>query len=127
MPAIAPTPFCFHNSGIMEIDDALAALAALSHRHRLRAFRALVEAGEEGLAVGALREQLALPAATLSAHLNTLRRAGLVHDQRLGRVILVSADFARMRGLVDFLTENCCGGRPCTPTPRRSNAQRGSA
>ena len=38
----------------MKTEDALAALAALSHRHRLAAFRALVDAGPAGMAVGEL-------------------------------------------------------------------------
>ena len=101
----------------MEINQPLAvtALAALAQPHRLAAFRHLVQAGPEGSTVGALREALAIPAATLSAHLNTLRRAGLVTDTREGRAIRVRADFARMDALIAFLTENCCGGRPCDP------------
>ncbi|MBS0576419.1 MAG: helix-turn-helix transcriptional regulator [Proteobacteria bacterium] len=94
------------------MDDvtALAALKALGQEHRLAAFRALVEAGPGGLSVGELRDQLDIPPATLTAHLNILRGAGLVLDQRQGRVIRVRADFERMNGLVGYLTENCCGG-----------------
>lgn len=98
----------------METETALAALGALSHRHRLAAFRALVQAGPAGLPVGALRERLDIPAATLSAHLNGLRAAGLVTDLREGRTIHVSADFGRMDALIGYLTENCCGGAACT-------------
>jgi ArsR family transcriptional regulator, arsenate/arsenite/antimonite-responsive transcriptional repressor len=99
----------------MEPNTAVAALQALAHEHRLAAFRALVRAGPEGLAVGALRERLDLAPATLTAHLNVLRKAGLVADTREGRVIRVRAEFARMYGLIDFLTENCCEGASCTP------------
>lgn len=95
--------------------DALSALRALGQEHRLAAFRVLVEAGPEGLAVGELRERLALPAATLSAHLNVLRSAGLVGDLRQGRVIRVHADYARMNALLAYLTRNCCAGEPCAP------------
>ena len=38
--------------------DTLDALKALGQEHRLRAFRALVEAGPDGLSVGELRELL---------------------------------------------------------------------
>ncbi len=93
----------------MRTDAALAALSALSHRHRLAAFRALVAAGPTGMAVGELRECLDIPAATLSAHLNGLRTAGLVSDLREGRSIRVSADFGQMKALLGYLTENCCG------------------
>lgn len=100
----------------METLDALSALRALGHENRLAAFRALVQAGLQGLAVGELRERLGLPAATLSAHLNVLRAAGLVQDAREGRVIRVSADYARMSALLAYLTENCCAGAgECAP------------
>ena len=99
--------------GIMKTDAALDALRALGQINRLAAFRALIEAGPEGLAVGELRDRLDLPPATLSAHLNVLRSAGLVGDERQGRVIRVRADFARMNALIAYLTENCCAGTDC--------------
>lgn len=100
----------------MKTPDAVDSLRALAHQSRLAAYRALVEAGPQGMAVGGLREALDLPAATLTAHLNQLRAAGLVTDEREGRVIRIRADFGRMNELVGFLTENCCGGKPCAPT-----------
>jgi len=96
--------------------DALSALRALGHEHRLAAFRALVQAGPPGLAVGELRERLDLAPATLTAHLNVLRAAGLVVDEREGRVIRLRADYARMDALIAYLTENCCTGTPCVPS-----------
>lgn len=102
---------------------AVAALNALSHDTRLAAFRALVQAGPDGLAVGELRDSLGLPPATLTAHLNVLRAAGLLADERQGRSIRVRAAYARMDALLAYLTENCCAGAPCgpsatcTPTP----------
>ncbi len=105
----------------MELEHALTALRTLGQANRLAAFRALVQAGPDGLAVGELREQLDLPAATLSAHLNLLRAAGLVQDERQGRVIRVRAAFDCMNALIAFLTENCCAGSPrndvdCAPS-----------
>ena len=98
----------------MKTDQALDALRALSQESRLAAFRALVQAGPSGLSVGELREQLGLPPATLSAHLNVLRAAGLVGDEREGRVIRVRADFSKMNALLGYLSENCCAGSACT-------------
>ena len=97
----------------METGNALSALNALAHATRLAAFRQLVQAGPDGLAVGELREHLDVPPATLTAHLNILRAAGLVADEREGRVIRVRADYARMDALLGYLTENCCKGKPC--------------
>ena len=99
----------------MNAASTVVALRALAHEHRLAAYRALVQAGAEGLAVGELREHLDLPGATLTAHLNVLRSAGLIVDQREGRVIRLRADYARMDAMLGFLTENCCGGAPCAP------------
>lgn len=107
----------------METHHALAALNALSHESRLAAFRQLVQAGPDGLSVGELRDRLDLPPATLSAHLNVLRAAALVNDQRQGRVIRVRAHYAQMNALLGYLTENCCAGSiacdpvsACTPS-----------
>ena len=112
----------------MDNATAVEALSALSHDSRLSAYRALVQAGPEGMSVGALREQLDLPPATLSAHLNVLRAAGLVDDEREGRVIRIRANYARMNALLAFLTENCCGGAvecaPATACKPRKGASR---
>lgn len=111
----------------MKSDTAVSALNALSHESRLAAFRVLVQAGQNGLAVGELREQLDLPAATLTAHLNVLRSADLVNDEREGRVIRVRANYDQMNGLIAYLTENCCAGSAdCGPgatcKPRKKGA-----
>ena len=99
----------------MKTPAALQALAALSHESRLAAFRQLVQTGPGGMAVGELRARLKLPAATLSAHLNVLRAAHLVEDEREGRVIRIRASYEQMNGLVAYLTENCCAGVACAP------------
>jgi DNA-binding transcriptional ArsR family regulator len=99
----------------MDSDHAVLALGALAHATRLGAYRLLVQAGPAGLSVGELRAALDLAPATLSAHLNVLRAAGLVGDQREGRVIRVRADYARMDALLGYLTDNCCAGAPCAP------------
>ncbi len=108
----------------MNTSAALVALRALGHESRLAAYRQLVQAGPDGLPVGDLRDRLALPPATLTAHLNVLRAAGLVGDEREGRVIRVRADYGRMNALLAYLTENCCAGATrcgpgdaCPPTP----------
>jgi ArsR family transcriptional regulator, arsenate/arsenite/antimonite-responsive transcriptional repressor len=108
----------------MESKTTVASLKALAHASRLGAYRALVQAGPAGMPVGALRDILDLPPATLTAHLNVLRRAGLVSDERESRVIRIRADFRRMHALVAYLTENCCGGVSCAPTGRRAAAHK---
>ena len=112
----------------MDNKTAVTALNALSHETRLAAFRRLVQAGPEGLPVGELREHLDLAPATLSAHLNVLRAAGLASDERQGRSIRVRADFARMDALLAYLTENCCADSgACAPAAGCAPAKKGAA
>jgi DNA-binding transcriptional ArsR family regulator len=113
----------------MKTKAALASLTALGQETRLAAFRQLVQAGPDGLSVGELRERLDVPPATLTAHLNILRAAGLARDEREGRVIRVRANYSHMDALLAYLTENCCAGVvECGPaascTPRKKATTR---
>jgi ArsR family transcriptional regulator len=99
----------------MESPDAVAALAALAHQSRLATFRLLVQAGPEGLAASKIAESLDIPASSLSFHLKELAHANLVVSRQQGRFVIYAARFDVMNGLLAFLTENCCGGDPCTP------------
>lgn len=101
----------------MKKADALAALAALAQDNRLDVFRALVQAGPEGLPAGQVAALLAIAPNTLTFHFDRLRSAGLVTVRRDGRSMIYAARFATMNALLAFLTENCCGGAPETCTP----------
>jgi ArsR family transcriptional regulator, arsenate/arsenite/antimonite-responsive transcriptional repressor len=99
----------------MNIDESVAvkALAALAQAQRLKAFRALVVAGPEGLTPGAIAEQLGVGASALSFHLKELANAGLVASEPRGRNLIYRASFERMNGLLAYLTEHCCQGEAC--------------
>lgn len=101
--------------------ESVEALNALAQEHRLAVFRLLVQAGPEGRSAGAIAETLGLAASSLSFHLAHLTRAGLITQRRESRSLIYAADFERMNALVGFLTENCCGGRDCSPAvaPKR--------
>lgn len=92
--------------------SAVAALSALAHEDRLRAFRLLVRAGPNGMASGAIAEALSIPPTRMSFHLSTLERAKLLRSWRDGRRILYAASYADMRSLLVFLIEDCCSGKP---------------
>jgi ArsR family transcriptional regulator, arsenate/arsenite/antimonite-responsive transcriptional repressor len=100
----------------METKEAVKALSALAQDSRLSIFRLLVQAGPQGRAAGAIGEALDLPPATLSFHLAGLTRAGLADGRQDGRFVIYTANFPSMNRLVDYLTENCCGGASCKPS-----------
>lgn len=100
----------------MESTSAVTALAALAQESRLAIFRLLVQAGPGGMVAGRIAEILAIPAATLSFHLKILSQSGLVQSRQEGRFVRYGTDFDTMHGLIDYLSENCCGGQPCGPS-----------
>lgn len=107
----------------MEKKDAIAALSALAQENRLDVFRLLVQAGPEGMAAGEVAEALKQPPNTLSFHFDRLRNAGLVSVERRGRSIIYFARYDTMKGLLGYLTENCCAGKPnaqaaCMPSTK---------
>ncbi|MGY8524564.1 ArsR/SmtB family transcription factor [Paracidovorax citrulli] len=103
----------------MEIIAAVDALAALAHPARLAVFRLLVRAGPQGMPAGRIAEAVALAPSSLSFHLKELQHAGLLGSRQEGRSILYTARFETMNALLVYLTDDCCGGNPCTPVSIR--------
>jgi ArsR family transcriptional regulator, arsenate/arsenite/antimonite-responsive transcriptional repressor len=101
----------------MDNIEAIAALAALAQTTRLDVFRLLVTREPEGVAAGELARLMDVPQNTMSAHLATLARAGLVRGDRHSRSIIYRADLERLREMTLFLLKDCCGGSPevCAP------------
>ena len=113
----------------MNSPTVVNALSALAQEHRLALFRLLVQAGEQGMAAGAIAEALGVPNSSLSFHLAALNKAGLVRQERQSRSLVYSADYAAMNALLDYLMENCCAGVDCgtataceTPAQKRKSA-----
>ena len=69
-----------------------------------------------GLAASKIAHALGMPASSLSFHLKELAHANLIVARQEGRFIIYAAQFDTMNTLLGFLTENCCGGTPCTPS-----------
>ena len=99
----------------METKDVVIALSALAQASRLAVFRTLVQAGPAGLPAGKVSELTGIPPSSLSFHLKELSHAGLAVARQDGRFVIYTAQFDAMNDLVVYLTENCCGGNPCTP------------
>lgn len=90
--------------------NAAKTLAALGHEARLRIFRLLVRAGDEGLSVGDIGMLLAVPPSTLAHHLSALVSAELVVQERQGRIIRNRIQYDRMNALLSYLSDDCCAG-----------------
>lgn len=101
----------------MEKSEAIRALGALAHPGRLDVFRLLVRAGRDGMAAGEIARAVGSPLSSLSANLTILSNAGLVGSRRDGRSIIYRAAYEQMTGLLAFLMEDCCAGKPeiCAP------------
>jgi ArsR family transcriptional regulator, arsenate/arsenite/antimonite-responsive transcriptional repressor len=102
----------------MDESQALIAFGALSQETRLRILRLLVVAGKAGLAAGVIAEQAEVSPSNVSFHLKELERAGLVSSHRESRSIIYIASYGVLRGLIRFLMEDCCAGKPeiCAPS-----------
>lgn len=100
----------------MNESQVTVALAALAQTQRLRAFRALVVAGKDGLTPSTLAEQLAVAPSNLSFHLKELAHSGLVDVEPRGRNLIYRTNFAAMNALMGYLTEQCCKGASCEVT-----------
>lgn len=101
----------------MQERQALDAFGALGQETRLRIVRLLVQAGPAGMAAGAIGEAVGASSSNASFHLSHLERAGLIRSRREARSIVYSADVDGLTGLIRFLMEDCCRGRPeiCEP------------
>lgn len=101
----------------MDKMQTLDVLAALSQPTRLDAFRLLVRHEPDGLSAGDIARQQGVPHNTMSAHLATLQRAGLVISRRQSRSIIYRARLEGLNETLDFLVRDCCAGDPqrCAP------------
>ena len=97
----------------MKSSSAIDALSSLAQEHRLALFRLLVQAGDKGMAAGAIALKLGVPNSSLSFHLAQLKKAGLIVQERQHRSIIYRANYPAMNALVDYLMENCCAGADC--------------
>jgi ArsR family transcriptional regulator, arsenate/arsenite/antimonite-responsive transcriptional repressor len=94
----------------MDLQTAAKRLAELGNVTRLQIVRLLVQAGHEGLAIGEIQSRLDIPASTLAFHLRGLVSAGLVNQEREGRVVRCRPNIASINATLAFVKENCCAG-----------------
>lgn len=104
----------------MQIDSAAKVFAELGNRTRLDILRLLIKAGRDGLPIGDIQVRIDVPASTLAFHLRGLVGAGLVEQEKRGRIVLCRPCFDRINEAISFLKAECClgGGQAA---PRRKN------
>ncbi|SMC79128.1 transcriptional regulator, ArsR family [Polynucleobacter kasalickyi] len=105
----------FHIIGNMNNKDAIAAFLALGNESRLNVFRLIVQRGDVGITPSELIEKLGIPNATLSYQLKELVTANLLVVERQSRHLIYRPNAALVENLTEFLLDNCCNGKPCSP------------
>ncbi len=96
----------------MELNTAAHVFSVLGHPARLALFRLLMRHAPQGARPTEMAAALDLKPNTLSHHLSDLESAGLIHAQRQGRSLYYTINLPQVAGLMDFLTLDCCRGRP---------------
>ena len=85
-------------------------LAQLGNITRLKIFKLLVKAGENGLPVGVIQEKLQIPGSTLSHHITKLSSVNLLRQERDGRVLNCIANYNILDTAINELQSQCCVG-----------------
>ena len=70
--------------------------------------RLLLSAHPEGMVVGDIGNELAIPASTLSHHLDKLKNEDLVSVRREGTFLRYTANADALREILAFLYAECC-------------------
>src|SRR6476620_9103010 len=91
-----------------KLDRHAEQLSALGHPVRLKILRFAVQAGPEGAPAGDIQAHVDVPASTLSHHLKRLVDAGVLSTRLEGTFHFYAADYGALRGLTDYLWEDCC-------------------
>jgi ArsR family transcriptional regulator len=82
--------------------------SAMGTEARLRIMQLLLSAHPDGLVVGEIQEQLAIPNSTLSHHLDKLRNEDLVMVRRESTFLRYTANTESLQELLQFLYAECC-------------------
>ena len=81
---------------------------AMGTEPRLRIMRLLLSAHPDGLVVGEIQSELAIPNSTLSHHLEKLKSEDLVKVRRDSTFLWYTANTEALEELLGFLYAECC-------------------
>ena len=93
-------------------ESAIEGFGSLAQATRLAAVRHLLAVHPQSLPAGEIARLCDVPHNTMSTHLGILSRAGLISVEKDGRSMNYRADIDGFRGLLEFLSRDCCNGRP---------------
>lgn len=96
----------------MNKELATTLFESLASGIRLDIFRLLVKYAPTGLVAGEISTALALPSTNVSFHLKAMTYAGLINVTPEGRYQRYRANLGVMQSLIDYLTAECCAGKP---------------
>jgi ArsR family transcriptional regulator, arsenate/arsenite/antimonite-responsive transcriptional repressor len=82
--------------------------SAMGTESRLRIMQLLLSAHPNGLVVGEIQEELAIPHSTLSHHLDKLKAEDLVRVRRESTFLHYTANTEVLQELLQFLYAECC-------------------
>ena len=82
--------------------------SAMGTEPRLRIMQFLLSAHPDGLVVGEIQEELAIPNSTLSHHLDKLKAEDLVRVRRESTFLRYTANTDALQELLQFLYAECC-------------------
>ena len=95
-------------AGAEDVSRYADMLAAMGTEPRLRIIRLLLSAHPEGMVVGEIGGELAMPGSSLSHHLEKLKHEGLVSVKRESTFLRYTANTETLRELLGFLYAECC-------------------
>jgi arsenate reductase len=93
-------------------ENAIEGFGSLAQATRLAAVRHLLAVHPQSLPAGEIARLCDVPHNTMSTHLAILSRAGLISSEKDGRAMNYRADVDGFRSLLEFLSRDCCNGRP---------------
>jgi DNA-binding transcriptional ArsR family regulator len=83
-------------------------LKALGSAPRLAVVRLLIQHGDGGCCVTDIQKEIGCAASTLSHHLETLSRFGVINSRREAQWIYYSANYDVLKELFNVLWQDCC-------------------
>jgi arsenite methyltransferase len=104
-PAAEETPTIAKTEDLTRYAEMFSAMGT---KTRLKIMRLLLSAHPDGLVVGDIQDELGIPAATLSHHLERLKNVGLTKVRREHQFLWYSVRTEVLQELLAFLFQECC-------------------